>query len=164
FFFQAEDGIRDRNVTGVQTCALPISLVPGLALLVVAGILLAGALGGDSILPGIYAQVGVFLILGVAAVVCAGALVLGRTWARSPVVVIALMTLGIGWYATGPSSRPGFGVPVLIAAVVILVLLFRRPSRAWVLGQLPGESEESAARRGGAQGRRAEREGWGGHD
>src|SRR6266704_1590308 len=26
FFFQAEDGIRDRNVTGVQTCALPISM------------------------------------------------------------------------------------------------------------------------------------------
>src|SRR5699024_11408618 len=25
FVFQAEDGIRDRNVTGVQTCALPIS-------------------------------------------------------------------------------------------------------------------------------------------
>src|SRR3712207_2246160 len=33
FFFQAEDGIRDIGVTGVQTCALPISghlpLVPG---------------------------------------------------------------------------------------------------------------------------------------
>src|SRR5207244_6152863 len=27
FFFQAEDGIRDDLVTGVQTCALPISLV-----------------------------------------------------------------------------------------------------------------------------------------
>src|SRR3989441_8246443 len=25
FFFQAEDGIRDKLVTGVQTCALPIS-------------------------------------------------------------------------------------------------------------------------------------------
>src|SRR5215204_7217081 len=25
FFFQAEDGIRDHCVTGVQTCALPIS-------------------------------------------------------------------------------------------------------------------------------------------
>src|SRR3712207_6860120 len=25
FFFQAEDGIRDIGVTGVQTCALPIS-------------------------------------------------------------------------------------------------------------------------------------------
>src|SRR5687768_17691612 len=28
FFFQAEDGIRDVAVTGVQTCALPISLDP----------------------------------------------------------------------------------------------------------------------------------------
>src|SRR2546429_6640727 len=27
FFFQAEDGIRDVAVTGVQTCALPISLL-----------------------------------------------------------------------------------------------------------------------------------------
>src|SRR5207245_6708086 len=26
FFFQAEDGIRDATVTGVQTCALPISV------------------------------------------------------------------------------------------------------------------------------------------
>src|SRR5436309_948661 len=28
FFFQAEDGIRDFHVTGVQTCALPISRTP----------------------------------------------------------------------------------------------------------------------------------------
>src|SRR5690554_317100 len=27
FFFQAEDGIRDADVTGVQTCALPISIL-----------------------------------------------------------------------------------------------------------------------------------------
>src|SRR5216683_5684441 len=30
FFFQAEDGIRDLIVTGVQTCALPISLCEAL--------------------------------------------------------------------------------------------------------------------------------------
>src|SRR5256884_1532086 len=28
FFFQAEDGIRDVAVTGVQTCALPIGVFP----------------------------------------------------------------------------------------------------------------------------------------
>src|SRR5436305_3223813 len=28
FFFQAEDGIRDADVTGVQTCALPIFRLP----------------------------------------------------------------------------------------------------------------------------------------
>src|SRR6266403_4871622 len=31
FFFQAEDGIRDLYVTGVQTCALPISFRPAVA-------------------------------------------------------------------------------------------------------------------------------------
>src|SRR5438034_11166121 len=31
FFFQAEDGIRDHCVTGVQTCALPIFVVEDLA-------------------------------------------------------------------------------------------------------------------------------------
>src|SRR2546430_8882778 len=35
FFFQAEDGIRDLTVTGVQTCALPISVSAGI--LVVGG-------------------------------------------------------------------------------------------------------------------------------
>src|SRR5208337_5638191 len=36
FFFQAEDGIRDTSVTGVQTCALPIcaALEVGVVLLV----------------------------------------------------------------------------------------------------------------------------------
>src|SRR5688500_19429589 len=29
FFFQAEDGIRDYKVTGVQTCALPIYFISG---------------------------------------------------------------------------------------------------------------------------------------
>src|SRR5207244_5174253 len=33
FFFQAEDGIRDDLVTGVQTCALPIYRVDGRVLL-----------------------------------------------------------------------------------------------------------------------------------
>src|SRR5690606_40756777 len=32
FFFQAEDGIRDFHVTGVQTCALPISVGGPIAL------------------------------------------------------------------------------------------------------------------------------------
>src|SRR5690606_40252750 len=31
FFFQAEDGIRDFHVTGVQTCALPIYIVSAFA-------------------------------------------------------------------------------------------------------------------------------------
>src|SRR5256885_6504479 len=37
FFFQAEDGIRDYKVTGVQTCALPICVRVGLPVLIVSG-------------------------------------------------------------------------------------------------------------------------------
>src|SRR2546430_5841628 len=51
FFFQAEDGIRDLTVTGVQTCALPISLahrrvfVSGFLAFVLASFLLVPMLG-----------------------------------------------------------------------------------------------------------------------
>src|SRR5437764_5094882 len=38
FFFQAEDGIRDTSVTGVQTCALPICVVLRDGALVVGGV------------------------------------------------------------------------------------------------------------------------------
>src|SRR5256885_39257 len=42
FFFQAEDGIRDYKVTGVQTCALPIFI--GLPVAFFAVLMLAGQL------------------------------------------------------------------------------------------------------------------------
>src|SRR2546425_2311505 len=40
FFFQAEDGIRDKLVTGVQTCALPIFTVGATIALATGGLLL----------------------------------------------------------------------------------------------------------------------------
>src|SRR5256885_14579072 len=65
FFFQAEDGIRDYKVTGVQTCALPISItltIPlGLALGTgpQVGILIAQYVGAALLLLGL-AGVGVW--------------------------------------------------------------------------------------------------------
>src|SRR5207249_8262064 len=43
FFFQAEDGIRDRNVTGVQTCALPISFTRARNDAAIRGLIITGA-------------------------------------------------------------------------------------------------------------------------
>ena len=57
FFFQAEDGIRDYKVTGVQTCALPISstftpfIIPAVQYLVVLFNLLAKPTLGPSEFP-----------------------------------------------------------------------------------------------------------------
>src|SRR6266849_7314096 len=52
FFFQAEDGIRDPLVTGVQTCALPIWLVTGSDLGVTESRVSADGLGLIGALPG----------------------------------------------------------------------------------------------------------------
>src|SRR5947207_15779979 len=54
FFFQAEDGIRDHCVTGVQTCALPISLtVSAIATAIAATLgILAGAALAVARFPG----------------------------------------------------------------------------------------------------------------
>src|SRR5271167_4419241 len=50
FFFQAEDGIRYRNVTGVQTCALPIFCM-GMAASMGSFLLMAGEAGQRIALP-----------------------------------------------------------------------------------------------------------------
>src|SRR5256885_3402692 len=50
FFFQAEDGIRDYKVTGVQTCALPISGLLCAAFAAVVGIW-SGLTRRESLLP-----------------------------------------------------------------------------------------------------------------
>src|SRR5436305_15203850 len=59
FFFQAEDGIRDADVTGVQTCALPICGEPetviGAGVILIAdtdqGLLQQGDDGGENFFP-----------------------------------------------------------------------------------------------------------------
>src|SRR5699024_11414941 len=79
FFFQAEDGIRDRNVTGVQTCALPILLGAGDAAFlrtITVGSVIIGFLPGiwiayalDFGLAGIWAGLAAFILLRTVAVV-----------------------------------------------------------------------------------------------
>jgi hypothetical protein len=106
----------------------------------------------------VLAEAAFYAVFALGMLVSAVGLALGHTWARSPGVVIALMTIGVGWYLAVPSGQPGPGVPVMVVGVLLLVLLFRRPARAWALGQREGETEEEAAERGGMRGRTADRE------
>jgi PGF-CTERM protein len=136
-----------------------ITALPGVAGLVLAVILLVTG-SGEPAQPGnnVYAEAAYYGVLALGTLACAAGLVLGKTWARSPAVVVALLLMGVGWYSAGPSGQPGFGVPTGLIGLLLLVLLFRRPSRAWALGQQEGETEEEAAERGGAAGRAARRE------
>ncbi|WP_020670538.1 hypothetical protein [Amycolatopsis nigrescens] len=133
--------------------------LPGVTAVVLAVVLVVEELGRDVPSPvNVYAEAGVYLVLAAGTLACAVGLLMGKLWARSPAVVVSLLVIGVGWYSTGPSSRPSFGVPIILLGLVVLVLLFRRPSRAWALGMEDGETEEEAAERGGAAGRQARRE------
>ncbi|WP_139794748.1 hypothetical protein [Saccharomonospora piscinae] len=136
-----------------------LTALPGFALLGFA-VLLGLNAGDEPAMSGgsLVAEIIYYVALAAGVLACAVALLLGKTWARSPALVVNLVVIGIGWYAAGPSDQAGFGVPIMIVGAVVVVQLFRRPSRAWVLGQQDDESEEDAARRGGAAGRAAERE------
>src|SRR2546427_8110119 len=54
FFFQAEDGIRDLTVTGVQTCALPISYAFGIVMVGNGLLHLAGSVYLRKAMPRVY--------------------------------------------------------------------------------------------------------------
>lgn len=112
-----------------------IAALPGLASLVFAVVLLFDALGGTTTAGGnsVYGQAAYYAILGAGLLACGVGLVLGYTWARSPSVVIALIMIGVGWYVGGPSGRPEWGVPIAVAAVALIVLLFRERSREWAM-------------------------------
>jgi hypothetical protein len=136
-----------------------LTALPGLAMFALAVALLVNSFARtEGATENIYAEVVYYAVMGAGALACAAGLVLGKTWARSPGVVIALLLVGIGWYATGPSGKPAYGLPLIVTGVLIIVLLFRTPSRAWALGLLEGETEEEAALRDSAEGRAARRE------
>lgn len=144
--------------TEVRLAGLLIAL-PGIGLLVFAVLVLTES-ASQAARPGsnVYAEVAYYLVLAGGILACGAGLLFGKTGARSPAVVVALIVVGVGWYTTGPSEQPAYGVPVGLLGGLVLVLLFRRPARAWVLGQEPGETEEAAAERGGAAGRAARRD------
>ncbi|GAA5127170.1 hypothetical protein [Haloechinothrix salitolerans] len=125
---------REIRVAGVLTT------LPGLAAVVFAVVLFVDALLGTTETSGgnsVYGQAFYYVLLGAAMIACGIGLLLGHTWARTPAFVLALIVGGVGWYALGPSGQPLWGVPILVMAVVLVVLLFRAPSRAWALGEYP---------------------------
>lgn len=99
--------------------------VEGVALLALAVVEVVSTLVGDP------ASVSLALVTAVFAA-ATGALLLWlarklvelRDVARTPVVVLQLLALPIGWNLTGTVGRPELGVPVLLLAVAVLSLLF----------------------------------------
>lgn len=106
-------------------------LLTGVALLAVEGIALVAAgvwLGARSLGNDVSNRAGgvtgavVAIAVGLAVLYLARAILARKRWARSPVIVLQILFLPVGWGLL-QSGRPEYGVPVIVAPVVTLVAL-----------------------------------------
>lgn len=112
-----------------------IVAVQGVAALVVAVVLLVrGIAGADQrVANGVGTAVWFVLVGGV--VGAAGrALTFGKRWGRGLAVVTQLLLLPVAWYLVVSSHQPAFGIPVSVAALTVLVLLFSPAAVRWAAG------------------------------
>jgi hypothetical protein len=107
----------------------------GVAGVVVAVGLLVTAVQGSAGLTLTLATAGWFAGSGVALLALGVNLTRGGHGARTPVIVAQILLLGVAWYAAGPSSQPGYGVPAAVFCVTVLGLLFCPPAVRWATGQ-----------------------------
>lgn len=102
-----------------------------LALLVAVAVLVAKTLTGHPNSVG-RALLGAGLALLAALLLAAAARGLLRrsAAARTPVVVLQLLALPIGYSLAFQAGRPAYGAPIVLAAILALYLLFTPPARA----------------------------------
>src|SRR5690349_13859796 len=98
FFFQAEDGIRDLYVTGVQTCALPIFLKA----------LVSIGIAGQASIDKVAGPVGEALIMTAIGLAVAVPAVLGYNWLvrRNKVTMESVRRFGADLHGVLMGARP----------------------------------------------------------
>ena len=126
-----EAGEAPPAVPGQVRVAAAIVVAEALALLGVAGVLVAKTVTGhpDSVGRALF---GAALAAAGAAVlaVCARGLMHLRPSSRTPVVLMQLLALPVSFSLAFQAGRVGYGGPILVAAVVVLYLLFTPPARS----------------------------------
>ena len=115
----------------------PVRLAAGIVAAEAVGLLVAAAVLVAKTVTGHPASVGRALVGAALAVfgaavlaLCARGLMHLRYAARTPVIVLQLLALPVGYSLAFQAGRVGYGGPVLVAALAVLYLLFTPPARA----------------------------------
>ncbi|MGC4111071.1 MAG: hypothetical protein QM747_11755 [Nocardioides sp.] len=123
-----------RSVPPPLVVAAALTAVEG-ALVLVYAVLEAANVHADRVTMGVTTAV-FFAALGAGLVACAWFLVRGRTWARSPVIVAQIMSLGLAWNFVGGSTTWLSVVLGVVGLVVLAGLL--HPASLEALGDRRG--------------------------
>ncbi|BBZ27230.1 hypothetical protein MMAD_15250 [Mycolicibacterium madagascariense] len=124
--------------------AAAVVALEGVALLVVAGVLIVRAVGGahEKSISG-YGTAGWFVVMGAAVLTSGWALWTGRRWGRGIAVFAQLLLLPVAWYVAVGSQQWSYGVPIALVAVAALALLFSPSAVQW-LSQDPASADNSS--------------------
>jgi hypothetical protein len=119
------------HVPGQLRAAVVVIWLQALGLLAVAVLVIVKTAFGDpdslgrALLGAALAVLGMIVLL-----LCARGLLALRPAARTPVVVIELLALPVGYSLGFQAGLIGYGGPILFTALVVLFLLFTPPVRA----------------------------------
>jgi len=103
----------------------------GVAVLALGPVLLVGGIlmsQPDSV-GRAWAEVFMAMAAGALILFLARALSRAASWSRAPVVVIQILALPIGYSLAFPSAQPLYGIPILVAALAVLYLVFTQESQ-----------------------------------
>lgn len=103
-----------------------------------------GMAGADRHIVDGFGNAAWFGIFGAVLLAAGWALWTGRRWGRGIAIYAQMLLLPVSWYVGVGSHQWLYAVPLAVISVLILVLLFSRPTLNWVSGvQEPASAESS---------------------
>ena len=103
-----------------------------LGVVILAVVIVVSGLGNSAAAGQLLAQGAYYIVLAAAMAVCGIALLQGRRWGRTPTIVIQILLLAVGYWMAVPSGRPGWGIALIVVAVVTGGLLVTGPANDWI--------------------------------
>lgn len=115
----------------VRVAAILVAL-QGAGLVLLAAMTLLSGLDHGANGAQLGAQVGYFVILGVALGLVAAGLLRGRRWARSPALVAQVVVIAVGMWMAFPSARLSQGLALIGVGALALGLLVSPRANHWI--------------------------------
>ena len=107
-------------------------LVEAVGLLALAIATLVSGLTEDIAIGRTLAQTAYYVVLSALLVLCAGAVLRGRRWGRTPCLVVQVVLVLIGVWMVAPSGQYGWGITLIALGGVTAYLLVNKPASAWI--------------------------------
>jgi hypothetical protein len=109
-----------------------LSVLQGVGVLVLAVLILFSGLRNSASIGQLLAQFAYYVVLAAAVAFCGSALLRGRRWGRTPVIVLQIVLGAVGYWLAVPSGHPVQGFGLIALAIVTGGLLLTPQANDWI--------------------------------